>query len=260
MSICQQRWGRKEPVCKGLKLILSSAPLVLLLAVWQLAAWSQALPTYILPAPIAVAISWYANIALISSHAGVTLLELALSLFAGLSAGWLLALALAYWRVVARALLPLLLISQAIPVFALAPVLSLWLGYGLAPKIVMASLIIFFPVVINSYDGIKRTPEVLLMTARSLGASNWRLFWHVRVANARPQIASGIRIALVSAPIGVIVGEWIGSSAGLGYLMLHANARVATELMFAALFTLFALSLILYAGGNAGLRYWCRHH
>ena len=242
------------------KLTPAALALACLLGVWQLATALGLAPSYILPAPSQVFISWYHNLALLAEHSTITITELALSLLLGLSCGWVLALAMAYWRLVGRAALPILLMSQAVPVFALAPLLVLWLGYGMAPKVLMAALIIFFPVVINSYDGIKRTPEVMLMTARSLGASDQRLFWHIRIAHARPQIASGIRIALVSAPIGVIVGEWVGSSAGLGYLMLHANARIDTELMFAALFTLFAISLSLYGGGNAALKFWCRHH
>ena len=233
---------------------------LLLLLLWYWAGAAAWVPAYLLPTPRAVYVAWLGNLELLAAHGWVTSLELAYSLALGLGVGWSLALALAYSRLVANSLLPILLISQAIPVFALAPLLSLWFGYGLAPKVIMASLIIFFPVALNTYDGIRRTPEVLLLTAQSLGASRWRQFWHIRLNHARPQIASGMRVALVSAPIGVIVGEWIGASSGLGYLMLQANARVATDLLFAALFTLFALSLSLYAGGSWMLRWWCRHH
>ena len=148
----------------------------------------------------------------------------------------------------------MLVISQAIPVFALAPVLVLWLGYGMASKVAMASLIIFFPVATSFYDGLRRTEPGWLDLARTMNASRWSALRRVRIPAALPSLASGLRVAAAVAPIGAVVGEWVGSSAGLGHLMLHANARLQVDLMFAALGTLALMALALYFAVDQALR------
>jgi putative hydroxymethylpyrimidine transport system permease protein len=145
-----------------------------------------------------------------------------------------------------RWLLPVLVVSQAVPVFALAPVLVLWLGYGMASKIAMAVLIIFFPVAAATYDGLNRTRTGWLELARVMNASKWAVLIHIRVPAALPAFASGLRVATAVAPIGAVVGEWVGASTGLGFAMLHANARMQTDLLFAALALLALLSVTLY--------------
>ena len=140
----------------------------------------------------------------------------------------------------------MLVFSQAIPVFALAPVLTLWLGYGMVSKVTMAVLIIYFPVTSALHDGLSRTPSGLLDLAHVMNAKALRLLFLIKLPAAMPNLLSGIRLAAVYAPIGAVIGEWVGSSQGLGYLMLLANGRVKTDLMFAALFTLGFLSMSLY--------------
>jgi len=154
--------------------------------------------------------------------------------------------------------MPVLVISQAVPVFALAPILVLWLGYGAASKIAMAVLIIFFPVTAAFYDGLKRTEQGWLDLARVMGATGRTALLRIRLPAAMPAFGSGLRVAAAVAPIGAIVGEWVGSSAGLGYLMLHANARLQIEVMFAALLVLAIFSCILYFSIDAALRRYIR--
>ena len=129
---------------------------------------------------------------------------------------------------------------------ALAPILVLWLGYGMASKIAMAVLIIYFPVTAAFYDGLRRTDSEVLDVVRLMGASRLELLRLVRIPSALPALGSGLRVAAAVAPIGAVVGEWVGSSAGLGYLMLHANARMQIDLMFASLLTLAAMALVLF--------------
>ena len=143
-------------------------------------------------------------------------------------------------------LLPLLVLGQTIPVFALAPLLVLWFGYGLASKVAMAILIIYFPITAALFDGLRRTEPGWLDLARTMGATRLRTLLRVRLPAALPAFGSGLRVATAVAPIGAVVGEWVGSSAGLGYLMLHANARLQIEVMFAALIVLMAMALALY--------------
>ena len=149
---------------------------------------------------------------------------------------------------------PVLVASQAVPVFALAPLLVLWLGYGLASKVAMATLIIYFPVTVSFFDGLRRTDPAWIDLARSMSASPWAILRHVRIPAALPALASGLRVAVAVAPIGAVVGEWVGASAGLGYMMLHANGRMQTDVMFAALLTLAILSVGLYFATDLALR------
>jgi putative hydroxymethylpyrimidine transport system permease protein len=149
-------------------------------------------------------------------------------------------------RSLKRWLLPVLVISQAIPVFALAPLLVLWLGYGMSSKIAMAVLIIFFPVTAAFYDGMRSTEPEWLELAQVMNAKSMAIIRQVRIPAALPAFASGLRVATAVAPIGAVVGEWVGSSRGLGFYMLHANARMQIDIMFAALSLLCIVSLTLY--------------
>ena len=151
------------------------------------------------------------------------------------------------------------MISQAIPVFAIAPILVLWLGYGMPSKILMAILIIYFPVTAACYDGLRNTPQAWLDLAKTFKPSPLRLLLKIRLPAALPAFASGFRIAVSVAPIGAVIGEWVGSSEGLGYLMIHANARMQVDLMFAALLILVAISLCLYFSIDSLLRRFIWH-
>lgn len=225
-----------------------------LLAAWQALVWLTGAPRYILPAPAEVAVTLVAKAGLLLRHGAVTAAEIGLGLALGVLLGGVGALAMALWQPARRWLLPLLVISQAVPVFAIAPLLVLWLGYGMASKVAMATLIIFFPVTAALHDGLRRTEPGWLDLARTMDAGGWRMLWRIRLPAALPAFASGLRVATAVAPIGAVVGEWVGSSAGLGYLMLHANARMQVPLMFAALATLAILAIALYFAVDVALR------
>ena len=228
--------------------------LVGLLVLWELVVWLSGVPPYILPAPHEVAVAWAARWALILEHWVITTAEILLGLAIGTVLGCSSALIMGYFRPARRWLLPVLVTSQAIPVFAIAPLLVLWLGYGMASKVAMATLIIYFPVTAAFYDGLRRTEPGWLDLARTMGGSRWAALRHIRIPAALPALASGLRVATAVAPIGAIVGEWVGSSAGLGYLMLHANARMQIDLMFAALITLAVFAVALYFSVDTVLR------
>ena len=225
-----------------------------LVALWQAIVWLTGVERFILPAPVDVARVWAASLESLAGHAAQTTVEIVLGLGLGTFLGVGTALAMAYFRPARRWLLPTLVASQAIPVFALAPILVLWLGYGLASKVAMATLIIYFPVTAAFFDGLRRTEPGWLDLARTMGGSRWTILRHIRVPAALPSLASGLRVATAVAPIGAVVGEWVGASRGLGYLMLHANARGQVDLMFAALFSLVLVAVGLYFAVDAGLR------
>ena len=153
---------------------------------------------------------------------------------------------MSYFRLARLWFLPVLLISQALPAFAVAPLLVIWFGYGMASKVIVAMILLFFPVTSAFYDGLRRTPVEWLYLGQVMGASRWRLLWRIRIPAALPALGSGLRIAATVAPMGAIIGEWVGSSQGLGFLMLNANARMQIDLMFAVLFVVVALTLTLY--------------
>lgn len=224
-------------------------PLVItfcLLLLWQGAVSFGGMPAYMLPSPLTVWQKLIENAPLLATHAQITLLEIVLGLLLGFLFGLGSALLLTRYKQLSKFLLPLLVISQAIPVFAIAPLLVLWFGYGLASKIVMTVLIIYFPVTAACFDGLRNTPKTWLDLAKTLEISPIAMLFKVQLPVALPSLASGLRIAVSVAPIGAIVGEWVGASQGLGYLMLHANARMQTDLMFAALFILIVIALLLY--------------
>lgn len=222
-----------------------------LLLLWQVVVWLFALPPYILPSPLSVARAFMLRGDVLIAEAAVTVTEMLLGLIFGAILGAATALGLLISITARRWLLPLIIASQAVPVFALAPLLVLWFGYGIASKIVMAMLIIFFPVSAALYDGLRRTDPGWLDLAHVMtgGARQHRLriLLRIRLMAALPAFASGLKIAAAVAPIGAVIGEWVGASAGLGFLMLQANARVQTDLMFAALILLALCAVALYA-------------
>jgi putative hydroxymethylpyrimidine transport system permease protein len=216
-----------------------------LLALWQLVIVLAEPPAYILPGPWPVVKALVTQFPVLLSHLLTTSLEMVFGLLLGILLGTSCALAMIISSLLKRWLLPLLLISQALPVFALAPVLILWFGYGMASKIAMALLIIFFPVTASFYQGMRRTSPELLELARIMGAKPMAILRYIVVPSGLPSFAAGVRMAAAVAPIGAVVGEWVGSSSGLGFYMLHANGRMQIDRMFAALVLLAGLSLLL---------------
>jgi len=232
--------GRGLGVLRG---VVAAAGLI---ALWQGFVWITEVPPFLLPSPGRVAQALAARWDSIAQHALVTGAEILAGLALGSALGCAMALTLTAWHGARRWLLPLLLVSQAIPVFAIAPLLTLWFGFGMASKVVMATIIIFFPVATAFHDGLRRTDPGLLDLGQTMGASRAAVLWRIRVPAALPALASGLRVAAAVAPIGAVVGEWVGASAGLGYLMLHANGRSQTDVMFAALFVLALMALALW--------------
>lgn len=229
----------------ALRLLLIAAGLVF---GWQVIIWLSGVPEYILPSPARVAVAVVGHFNHLWPHALTTIGEVMAGLVLGALLGATSALLMIAFGPVRRWLLPVLVVSQAIPVFALAPMLILWLGYGAGSKVAMAILIIFFPVTATFYDGLRNTEPEWLELARLMGAKPFAILRHIRMPAAMPAFASGMRVAAAVAPIGAVVGEWVGASRGLGFYMLHANARMQTDLMFAALVLLAIIALTLYFG------------
>ncbi|MEM1419831.1 MAG: ABC transporter permease [Pseudomonadota bacterium] len=204
-------------------------------------------PSYILPSPGDVAGRMWTSRESLASNAVVTFGAALTGFVLGSAFGALNALTLVRSEGARRWLLPLLIGGQAVPVFALAPILTLWFGYGPTAKIVMTVLVVYFPVTASFYDGLRRCDPNLLDMARVMNATPTETLWRLRVPGALPALGSGLRLAAVFAPISAVIGEWTGGSAGLGYLMLYANARTQADLLFAALITLALMGVALHA-------------
>ena len=227
-----------------MKNALISATLALTL--WQVLVWATGVPAFILPGPLRVAEALWTNQVSIAENAWVTIAEVLIGLALGTLLGAATAIHLASSAAARRLAMPILVFTQAVPVFALAPILTLWFGYGIASKIVMTVLIIYFPVTSAFLDGLERTDRGYLDLAQTMGATPGATLWRLRVPAALPSLASGLRLASVYAPIGAVIGEWVGASKGLGYLMLLANGRAKTDLMFASLFVLALFTVLLH--------------
>ena len=215
------------------------------LLLWQGIVWLTGVPSFILPSPLRVAQAALDNRVLIAENALVTATEVILGLITGTVLGAFTAVQFANSDRLHRLVMPLLIFTQAVPVFALAPILTLWFGYGIASKVVMAVLIIYFPVTSAFYDGLTQVPADILDMAKTMGGTKRQIMRRIKIPHALPSLGTGLKLAAVYAPIGAVIGEWVGASKGLGYLMLLANGRAKTDLMFASLFTLVAMTLLL---------------
>jgi putative hydroxymethylpyrimidine transport system permease protein len=231
---------------------------VFLLLWWAITQFTP-VPLYMLPTPQSVAAALWNQRGYLFDNLLVTLAEILLGLLFGTVFGVGAALAMAAWRPVQRWVMPILVISQAVPFFALAPLLVLWFGFGMASKIVMTILVIFFPITAGLADGLRQTEPGWLDLAATMNATPGRVLWQLRLPAALPAFASGLRVATALAPIGAIIGEWVGASSGLGYVMINANARIETDVMFAALFLLCAVAVLLFTAVDRTLKkllYW----
>ena len=215
------------------------------LLLWQGIVWLTGVPSFILPSPLRVAQAALDNRVLIAENALVTATEVILGLITGTVLGAFTAVQFANSNRLQRLVMPLLIFTQAVPVFALAPILTLWFGYGITSKVVMAVLIIYFPVTSAFYDGLTRVPADILDMAKTMGGTKRQIMRRIKIPHALPSLGTGLKLAAVYAPIGAVIGEWVGASKGLGYLMLLANGRAKTDLMFASLFTLVVMTLLL---------------
>lgn len=222
-----------------------------LIALWYGMIWGFDLPKYIAPLPHDVWHAFAHRTDYFADHLGHTAVAIFASIIVGVLGGAVNGFLLLYLPPLRRWILPLLLISQAIPVFALAPLLVMWFGYGLLPKVVMAGLIIFFPVTMTFYDGLRRADGQYITLARTMGATPAMLFWHVRLPACLPLVATGLKMATTLAPIGVIIGEWVGSSRGMGYVLLEAHGRMKSDVMFAGIFIMCAFTITLYYATDA---------
>jgi putative hydroxymethylpyrimidine transport system permease protein len=217
-----------------------------LIVAWEIIVRAAHVPEYLLPAPTQVLADLKTDWVILGPAMWVTLKEVLLGFVIAAVAGIGLAVLLHLYGPLRRAMYPILIGSQTIPVVVLAPILVILLGYGILPKLVIVALICFFPIVVNGLDGLRSVDDDFILMMRTLDASRWATFRRVEFPAALPSIFSGMRIAATFASIGAVFGEWSGSNAGLGYVMLAATPNLLTSRIFAAILILTVISLVLF--------------
>lgn len=230
-------------------------PLVLLAALiglWQVAASTGlladlfGLESFLVPSPAEIASVLWNDRSILTENARVTAIEIVAGFLVALAAGVAIAVLFHFSGLFRRAGYPLVVASQTIPVIVIAPVLVVWFGYGIVPKLAIIALICFFPIAVNTLDGLRAVDPDQVRMMKSLDANRRRIFLAVEAPTALPLAFSGARIAAAVAVIGAVFGEWAGSDAGLGHLILQDNAQLNTSRMFAAVVVLSAIALLLY--------------
>ena len=227
---------------------------VLIVAVWALACWLVNIPTVVLPSPDKVLRSLIIRGDLLLSEGWITLKETLYGFLLALAVGLPLAVAVANSRPLNLMFYPLLIALQSVPKVALAPMILVWLGTGLESKLAIVWLVAFFPIIVDTAAGLRATPKELLELANSLNASPLQVFIKVQLPAALPFVVTGAKVAITLAVIGAVIGEFVGSSEGLGFLLLSATSQLDTPLAFAALFALSVLGIFVYALVGMGER------
>jgi NitT/TauT family transport system permease protein len=229
---------------RALKLSLT---LIALVAVWELLCRALNIPVFLIPAPSQVAWRLYEKRDLYLIHTWTTLYETTAGFLLAVVFGILCAAIIVVIPKLRDIVMPLLLVAQLVPKVAIAPLLLIWFGYGLFPKVLVAFLVAFFPIVVNGASGLASVQPELLDLGHSLQASRWQTFWKFRIPTALPELFSGMKVAATLAIIGAIIGEFVGGNRGLGYLIIVANQELDTPLAFAAIFLLSVAGIALYA-------------
>lgn len=224
---------------------LPAIVILLLLIVWQLISSFQLVPTFLLPSPLSVVTAFVSDFSLLMSNAWVTFLEAFWGLLLGVCGGLLIAILMDLFNPLYKAVYPLLVISQTVPTVAIAPLLILWLGYGMLPKIVLVILTTFFPVAVEMLTGFRSTDPDLIKLMQTMGASKWKLYYYVKFPSSLNHFFSSLKISVSYAIVSAVVSEWVGGLNGLGVYMTRVMKAYTYDKMFAVIFLISALSLLL---------------
>lgn len=225
---------------------LAPVMFALTLALWQIVATWRRVPGWLMPTPWHVAATFWRARALIGANAAVTVEETLAGFGLAVALGTGLAVAIHLSTLVERLVVPWLVVSQTVPLLAFAPLLAVWFGFGLLPKVIVVFLVAFFPVVVDLADGLRRADADMLRLVRTMGATRLGLLWHVELPAALPALASGVRLTAAYAVAGAVVAEWTGATSGLGNLMIQSASQFETAQTFAAIAVVSALGIALY--------------
>lgn len=219
-----------------------------LVIIWQIVCSLDLIPAYMLPSPIQVIKAFIEEFNVLIGHLAISLSEAFLGLIIGISVAFILAIGMDHYKVLYKLLYPLLIISQTVPVIAIAPLLVLWMGYGIAPKVMVIFLVCFFPITVSLLDGFRDADRDTIRLMRSMGANTRQIFWHIKLPCALPGFLAGLKVSVSYAVIGAVVAEWLGGTAGLGVYMTRVRSSYAFDKMFAVIFLVSIISLMLMKG------------
>lgn len=214
-----------------------------IIGIWELVCVTGAVPSYLLPSPVDVVIALVSDIGLLAMHSVTTLEEAALGLVIGVAVGFVVAVAMDRFEPVYRALDPLVTVSQTIPTVAIAPLLVLWFGYGILPKVVLVVITTFFPITVALASGFRSVDPDVLDLMRTMNATRWQVFRYAKMPAAAGQFFSGLRISATYAIVGAVIAEWLGGASGLGVYMTRVRKSFSYDRMFASIILISALSL-----------------
>jgi len=220
--------------------------LVVVVLIWEAAVRIGEIPAYLLPPPSLVLIEMWHERTMFSPHIGVTAVEIALGYLYAVAIGLPLAILISSSKIMERSVFPLLVASQVVPKVALAPLFLIYLGFGIASKLTLVMVIAFFPIVVNGALGLQSIEREKIYLARSMGAGPFKTFWRVRLPHALPATFGGLRLAATLAPVGAIIGEFIGANAGLGVVLLQAQGMFNITRVFAAIAFMTVLGIAFY--------------
>jgi len=221
---------------------------LLLISTWQTLSYLGFFESWLLPSPIMIINELYDSKVFLLKHTFTTASEIIIGLFFAVSFGIIIGILMSNYKYIERSLLPYVIASQVIPIFALAPILIVWFGAGLISKIIVVFLISFFPIVIGVFDGLRKKSIEMENMLKTMGAKNFQIFKIIKIKLALPSFFSGLKVASVSSVIGAVVAEWIGSKSGLGWIMKVSGPLFQTERVFAAIVLLSIFASILFLG------------
>ena len=235
---------RKKLLNITYKVVIPVAFIGLFFLIWEIICLSGAVSSLILPTPAATFKAFFTEGDLIMKHTGITLLEAVCGLACGVAVGFVLAVLMDTFKVCGYGFKPLLVITQTIPTIVIAPLISLWMGYDVKPKILLVALTTFFPIAIGLADGYRATDSDMTDLMRSMGANKWKIFWFLKFPNALPNFFSALKISTTYAIVGAVVSEWVGALGGLGFYILRLQRMYAYDAMFATIMWVIILSLL----------------
>ncbi|WP_051448403.1 ABC transporter permease [Bradyrhizobium sp. WSM1417] len=230
-----------------IEILKKAAPIALFCAVWEAACFLLKIPAYIVPAPHRVVDKIVNSGALLYSHSLISIAEILIGFGLASICAVLCAIAMVHSRRVEAVLEPFLVVSQVIPKVALAPLFIIWFGHGILPKIIIAMLIAFFPVLVNAVVGLRSVDGEIIELMDSIAANRRQLFWRVRLPTSLPYIFPALKVAALLSVVGAMVGEFVGSDHGLGYLMVLGDVNLDTDLLFASLAVVTAFGMVIYS-------------
>ena len=237
--------GRRGRCAGVLSVLVAPLTLLALLALWQFACSTGLVPSFMLPSPVRVVQALVGDWHLLAGHTATSLAEAGLGLAAGVALGFAAALAMDRFDLLFRAFYPIVVLTQTIPTVAIAPLLVLWFGYGMLPKVVLIVVATFFPITVGMLEGLRSVDPDEIDLMRAMGATRVQILRHVKLPAAMPQFFSGLKISAAYAIVGAVIAEWLGGFSGLGVYMTRVRKAYSFDKMFAVIFLISALSLAL---------------